>query len=463
VNENLVVVSNRGPLSFTTDDDGNLVTRRGAGGLVSALGPALADTGATWIAAAISDADRRAAEQDLVEAEGFRLHLLVVEEAAYRAYYDVIANSTLWYLYHGLFEAARRPRFDRHWRQAWTLYKDVNQRFAEAVAEHAPPEATVLVQDYHLSLLGPHLAKERPDLRTVHFNHTPFARADEIRMLPDDVAEELLSGLAAYDACGFHTARWVQAFTSSCEAVLGSAPRTFVAPATTDVDDVCSVADSRPCDEALRQLDDHIGDRKLIVRVDRIELSKNILRGFLAFDELLETRPEWRGNVVFGASVYPSRTTLPDYLAYQSEVRALVERINNKWATDDWTPILFDDVDDFPKSIAALRRYDALLVNPVRDGLNLVAKEGAIVNERDGVLVLSRESGVWDELGGDAVGVNPFDVSGTAEALHTALTMEPAERAERATALRTKAKARRPHDWLTDQVNGGRDAKETPG
>ena len=463
MNENLVVVSNRGPLSFTTGDDGGLVTKRGGGGLVSALGPAIADTGATWIAGAISAADRQAAEQGLIDAEGFRLHLLVVDESAYRAYYDVIANSTLWYLYHGLFDRTRRPRFDRHWREAWNLYRDVNHQFAEAVAEHAPPEATVLVQDYHLSLLGPHLAKERPDLRTVHFNHTPFCGADDIRMLPDDVAEELLGGLAAYSACGFHTARWVQAFTSSCEAVLGTAPPTFVAPATTDVDDVCSVAGSARCAEALQKLESEIGERKLIVRVDRIELSKNILRGFLAFDELLETRPEWRGNVVFGASVYPSRTTLADYQAYQSEVRALVELINNRWSTADWTPILFDDVDDFPTSVAALRRYDALLVNPVRDGLNLVAKEGAVVNERDGVLVLSRESGVWDELGSDAVGINPFDVSGTAEALHVALTMDAGERAERATSLREKARARSPHDWLTDQVNGGRDEATTPG
>lgn len=452
----LVVVSNRGPLNFALTD-GVLETKKAAGGLVNALVPALEDREAIWISGAITEADRRAATEGAIARDGIDVRLLDIDERDYRAYYDVVANSTLWYLYHGLFDRPRRPQFDRRWREAWDRYRDVNAHFAEAVVDAAPPEATVLVHDYHLSLLGPIVAKERPDLALVHFNHTPFCTPEELRMLPDDVAVELMTGLAGHRACGFHTARWVQHFSACCEAVLGEVPKTFVAPAAPDLADVIAVAAGDECASHLADLDAAIGDRKLIARVDRIELSKNLVRGFLAYDELLETRPEWRGRVVFGASVYPSRQTLPDYLGYTNEVHAVIDRVNRRWGTPDWTPIVVDADDNFPASVAVLQRYDVLLVNPVRDGLNLVAKEGVTVNERDGVLALSRESGVFEELGPWAIGLNPFDITGTADALHAALSMPAGERAERAAGLRNAAQARGPEDWLRDQVDAADD------
>ena len=449
-----VVVSNRGPLAFTTDDDGGLVTKRAGGGLVSALGPGVLDAGATWVAGAISEADVLAAssEKGRIDAEGFSVLLLPVDRRLYRAYYDVVANATLWYLHHGLFDPVRRPRIDRRWNEAWAAFRSVNDAFADAVIDTAPDGAAVLVQDYHLSLLGTRLAKERPDLRTAHFHHTPFAEPQSMHMLPRDVVEELLSGLAAHGACGFHTRRWADAFTACCEDVLGETPRTFVSPAAPDLDDIMGVAASDATAAAARELDEIVGDRKLIVRVDRIELSKNLLRGFHAFEDLLETRPEWRERVVFAALVYPSRQSLADYLAYRSEVEGLIDRINARWSTDSWTPIVMDSNDDFPRSVAALQRYDALLVNPVRDGLNLVAKEGALLNERDGVLVLSRESGVWDELGEWSLGINPFDEAATSDALHAALTMSGDERRERAQALKEAAARRAGTDFFADQL-----------
>lgn len=447
----LVVVSNRGPLNFALDGD-ELVTKKAAGGLVNALVPALEGREAIWVAGAITDADRRAASSGPIDRDGIDVRLLDIAERDYRAYYDVIANSTLWYLYHGLFDRPRRPQFDRRWREAWDRYREVNAQFAQTVVDVAPREATVLVHDYHLSLLAPLVAKERPDLDLVHFNHTPFCSPDELRVLPDDVAAELLTGLAAHRACGFHTPRWVQHFSACCEAVLGEVPATFVAPAAPDLADVVRVATTDACAAHLAELDEQIGDRKFIARVDRIELSKNIVRGFLAYDELLETRPEWRERVVFGASVYPSRATLPDYLGYTNEVQGLIDRVNAKWATEGWTPILVDADDNFPASVAVLKRYDVLLVNPVRDGLNLVAKEGVTVNERSGVLALSRESGVFDELGEWSLALNPFDISATADALHEALVMPDGERAERAAGLRAAAQRRSPHDWLADQL-----------
>jgi trehalose 6-phosphate synthase len=337
----------------------------------------------------------------------------------------------------------------------------VNEAFADAVVDTAPRDAVVLVQDYHLALVGAHLRDRRPDLRAVHFTHTPFCGPNSIRVLPEYAAEELLTGMAAYDACGFHSTRWARAFTACCNEVLGRAPRTYVSPIAPDADDLRRVAESDAAAAAGRDLDARVGDRRMILRVDRIELSKNLLRGFLAFDDLLREHPEWRERVVFFAFVYPSRVDLAEYQSYRQEVEGLVGRINAEWGTARWTPILLDTDDDFPRSVAALARYDVLLVNPVKDGLNLVAKEGPLLNRNDGVLLLSREAGAWEELHDVAVGLNPFDVSATADQLHDALSMDQDERHRHAAALRSKAGARAPRDWLDDQLRAA--TAETPG
>ncbi len=205
---------------------------------------------------------------------------------------------------------------------------------------------------------------------------------------------------------------------------------------------------------ALARIEESVGagDRRVIVRVDRMELSKNLLRGFWAFEELLEQEPAHRERVVFVALAYPTRQGLAEYLAYQDEVETTVARINERWGTPGWTPVVLEVEDDYPRSLAALTRYDVLLVNPVRDGLNLVAMEGPVINTRDGVLALSREAGAFDQLAGGALEVNPFDVTGTATVLARALALGPEERAARAAALRTAILARRPADWLDDQL-----------
>ena len=453
-NADLVIASNRGPLSFKRSDDGSLRAVRGAGGLVSSLGPLVEGTGALWVAAAMSEEDKEAAADGMVEAEGFRLRSLDIDPLLFRQSYNVISNATLWFVYHGLYDLARRPRYDRTWREAWAGYRSVNRMFADAVAEDAPDGATALVQDYHLALVPKMLRDLRPDVRVVHFSHTPFAEPSLLRVLP--TAEELLEGMGAAASCGFHARRWAVNFEDSCRSVLGSSPPTFVSPIAPDPSDIGGVAASSECAEEAEWVRAVVGSRRLILRVDRIELSKNIVRGFLAYELLLEERPEWREQVVFGALVYPSRESLVQYQAYRQEVEAVVERINNRFGTDGWTPIVLDPSDNFPRSVAALKRYDVLLVNPVRDGLNLVAKEGPLVNEADGVVVLSREAGVWDELADAAVGVNPFDIAETADALVAALTMEPGERARRSAALRAAVRSRQPQDWLDDQLAAAR-------
>ncbi|MDQ6614838.1 MAG: trehalose-6-phosphate synthase [Actinomycetota bacterium] len=448
----LAVLSNRGPVSFVHDQDGNLVPKRASGGMVAVLGPGVVEHDALWLATALSDADRAATATGEVLAEGYRMRSLTIDPSQFRQYYNVIANQTLWFLVHGLWDLPRRPRFDRHWHQAWTSFVAVNRQFAEAAAAELAPGATVLIHDYQLSLVGAELRRLRPDVRSSAFIHTPFCRPSELDVLPTPVADTLIAGLGGAGACGFHSQRWADAFGECCRERRVAPPEVFVSPAAVDAVGLAQVAGSAECEAELRGLDQLIGGRRFIVRADRIELSKNVLRGFHAFDDLLTAEPAWRGRVIFGAFVYPSRENLAEYLGYRHEVEAVVRAVNAKWSTSDWTPIVLDLADNYARSVAALRRYDVLMVNPIRDGLNLVAKEGPIVNERNGVLLLSPGAGVWDELSSHAVEVHPFDVSGTADALALALTMPADERATRAHALKKVATARTPLDWFAEQV-----------
>jgi trehalose 6-phosphate synthase len=448
----IVLVSNRGPISFEVGSDGGLVGRRGAGGLVSGIGPLVAGTSTTWIAAAISDGDRAAAASGVVEHEGFRVRLLAADPEEYRLAYDVVSNQVLWFAHHGLWDRAHEPAFDRTWDEAWEAYRAVNRRFADAVAEVAPEGAAVLVQDYHLCLVAQLLEQRRPDLRCVHFSHTPFAPPAWLAALPSAAVAELLAGMAAHTACGFHTQRWASDFAASARDLAGLSPATFVSPLASDPGDIRGVAAGTGCAAALGDLEAAVGDLQVIGRVDRIELTKNLVRGFLAYADLLEQHPEHRERVVFVANAYPSRTGVPAYADYHAEVVRVVDEVNARFATAGWTPIVLDVEDDHPRSVALLRRADVLLVNPIRDGLNLVASEGALVNERDAVLALSPEAGAWERLHPGALPVPPFDIAGTSDALHRALTMPSGERQALAATLRSLAEARTPAHWLDDQL-----------
>jgi trehalose 6-phosphate synthase len=439
-------------VTFVRDEVGALVARRGAGGLVSGLAPLFAGTDRLWVAAAMSDADRAAAHEGPVDADGLRVLLVDVAEDTFGQAYDEICNATIWPIHHHLVDLARQPRFDGAWHEAWASYRAYNQQLSAEVARVAPPDAIVLAQDYHLCLLPRMLRQERPDVVVAHFSHTPFAAPELLAVLPDAARLELLEGLAAANACGFHTARWARALTACCLAAGVDPPPTFAAPLAPDAADLQAAAASPACVAALEALDAQLDGRQAMVRVDRIEPSKNIVRGFDAYDLLLAERPDLRERVVFVASLYPSRESVPAYTAYRSDVEEAIERCNARWATSTWTPIVADLRDDFATSVAALRRADVLLVNPVRDGLNLVAFEGPLVNERDAALLLSREAGAFDVLGDAADALHPFDEVATARAMGDALDRPAAERRARADALRDAVTRRTPADWLADQL-----------
>ena len=452
-----MVVSNRGPVSFVETADGDLKARRGAGGLVSGLAPLLVDSGHLWIGAALSDADRKAAARGVLDADGFTYRAVDLSDEVFDGYYDTISNATLWFTHHGLFESAVRPELDLDWDDAWQHYRTANLAFADTIAESAPPDATVLVQDLHLSLVPRMLANLRTDLTVVHFSHTPFATPHELAVLPRSARTALLEGLAAADACGFHSARWAEDFTRCLAADAIDPPKTFVAPLGPDPADLPAVADTEGSRAAHDRLDAELGDRRLLLRVDRIELSKNIVRGFRAFEALLRRRADLRETVVFGAFIYPSREGVAEYARYREEIDRTVAEVNDRFATPDWTPILLDTDDDFPRSVAALRRADVLLVNPIRDGMNLVAKEITLVNERDAVLALSRGAGAWDDLGEAAIEVEPYHLDRTADALAEALDLEPHDRAQRFARLRELAGRHTPTTWLAAQLAAGGD------
>ncbi|MGH2766862.1 MAG: alpha,alpha-trehalose-phosphate synthase (UDP-forming) [Actinomycetota bacterium] len=469
----ILVASNRGPVSFT-DQDGELVPRRGAGGLVSALAPAVQETGGLWVASAMDEPDRRRASQGpdgrleaVIDDATYLLRLLTFDEPTYDRFYNEVSNRLLWFLHHYLWDLPRAPGLTEDDRESWEAFRRVNQAFAVALAEEARgQDAAALVQDYHLSLVPAMVRERAPGIRTAHFHHVPFAAADYLRLLPREMREELLTGLLGADLLGFHTERWAENFLGACRVLEGAdvlwrrravrwqgrMVRVGVYPIAIDAAQLRGMAGTPQVRRRRRALVRWRGDRKLLLRVDRAELSKNILRGFLAFEAFLRARPAWKGRVVFLALLQPSRRAVAEYRAYSRECVGEADRINEELGTADWKPIEVRMSHDYDRVLAAYGIYDALMVNPVFDGMNLVAKEGPLLNRTGGALILSRTAGAHAELGRAAIGVDPVDVAGTAEAIAEALEMPEEDRAARAAALRRAAGSRTPMQWAGRQL-----------
>lgn len=468
----VVVASNRGPVTFAPDEAGRPLARRGVGGLVSALTGALQRTGGLWVAAAMSDLDRELAARGRLDVGelgwNFGVRSLVFDPETYDRFYNGISNRVLWFLHHYLWDVPRAPSFGPGEREAWEAYREVNRAFARALAEEgSAPEGppAYLVQDYHLSLVPAALRELLPEASVAHFFHIPFADPTYVRLLPTAVRRELLAGMLGADVLGFHTERWARNFLGCCEAEgigvdrrrrtvswQGREVRVRPYPLGADVEGLQAAAASEEARAALADLEAWRGEARLVLRVDRAELSKNILRGFLAFELFLLRHPQWRGRVRFLALLNPSRGDLEEYAAYVEQCLAVAERVNRELGSEGWQPLEVSLKDDFPRAVAAYQLYDVLLVNPVFDGMNLVAKEGPVLNRRDGVLVLSENAGAFDEVGRYAVRVNPFDVLETAEAIAAALEMGRDERARRARALRRAVRRNPLERWVEAQL-----------
>jgi len=484
----VLIASNRGPLSFTLGDDGQLTARRGGGGLVSGLSSVAAEEDLLWVCAALDDADRaaaRAAPGGLLDLDGTPggsgVRLLDIPRATFDAAYNAVANSTLWFVSHLLYDTPNQPSFGTAFRRDWESFRAYNAAFAGALAAAADPGSPggtsgaagtsgppvrAVVQDYHLALVPRMLADLRPGIRIAHFSHTPWAPPEYYRILPAAVGRELLDGMLGADHAGFLSQRWADAFLDCCAEILGAAvdraaqrvsyrghsTRVAVYPLGVDADGLLARAAEPDVEDRLTALASATRGTRVIVRVDRTELSKNIGRGLAAYRELLIAHPEWRGRVTHVALAYPSRTGLPVYREYTETVQRLASEINEEFGTADWQPLMLEVLDDYARSLAAYRIADVLLVNPIRDGMNLVAKEGPILSDRGCALVLSTEAGAADELGSEAILVNPFDVTATAEALHEALVMADSERTRRCAALAKAGAAMPPRLWFAQQL-----------
>ncbi|MGH3416334.1 MAG: alpha,alpha-trehalose-phosphate synthase (UDP-forming) [Actinocrinis sp.] len=478
----ILVASNRGPVSFTLDGDGGLTAKRGGGGLVSGLSSVAADGEANqvWVCAALSEGDRAAVRRSpgerldrigLIDSAS-PVRMLDIEAGTLHRAYNAVANSTLWFIHHLLYATPVTPSYGVRFEREWESYIAYNAAFAEALAQEAAPQARVLVQDYHLALVPKLLRELRPDLRIGHFSHTPWAPPDYFRILPDEIAAGVLEGMLGADYLGFLTERWARAFMDCCAVQLGakldttsgalsvtaddsSPTRVGVHSLGVDADFIVERASRQDVEGRLAALRESIGDRQVIVRVDRTELSKNIVRGLEAYADLLRRHPEWRERVVHIAFAYPSRHDLPEYREYTAAVLRTAKEIEDEFGTPDWEPLILHVEDDFPRSLAAYRLADVAVVNPIRDGMNLVAKEIPIVANATGgacALILSREAGAYAELAADSFVVNPYDITGTADAMHAALSMDRGERRRRCERLAAAGAALPPQRWFADQV-----------
>jgi trehalose 6-phosphate synthase len=468
----LVLVSNRGPVTF--QDDGSV--KRGTGGLVTALTGLASHRDAVWIASALGEGDARKAR----EADGrsftvrspaggeYHVRLVVSNPDAYDRFYNIFANPMLWFIQHYLWDLSNAPDVRRHEVEAFEYgYNVVNEDLATAVIEEieGEDEPVVMVHDYHLYTLPALVRRARPDVFLHHFIHIPWTQSDAWRVLPGRIREELYYGLLANDIIGFHTSSYRRNFLQCCRDLMGldvdfeegvvqfEDREVWVRnyPLPIDAEALYGVAASDGVQhqerELLRRRRDH-----LILRVDRADLSKNILRGFSSFDLFLEQHPEFRERVTFIAQLMPSRTDVPEYAEYLERIEALVAVVNHRHGTPDWMPIQLKLRDDLEEAVAAYKHYDVLLVNAMFDGMNLVAKEGPIVNERDGVSILSENTGAHEELGEFALSVNPFDLQELADSIHAALTMEQSERSRRLRGLKDIVTARDPGDWVDEQL-----------
>ncbi len=476
--DRLILVTNRGPVEYDIGKDKKLRRRRGAGGVVTALTDAINRIDTTWVALAMTEGDRQAmqeAENGLLPPpagkQNMHLHYVTVPKRVYHQHYNVISNQVLWFLQHYLDQHDNGSSSSEQIRKAWENgYVRTNQALADAVSaeiERGEGSVVVMLHDYHLYLTSTMIREQNPSVTMQQFIHIPWP---EVRYwqsaLPTAIIEAIFHGLLGNDIIGFQTRRDAQNFIEGAGTLLNGVEidtesgmithdgrHTLVHdyPISISVTEERRTVESRTGKRAAERILPLLG-KQTIMRVDRIEPTKNILQGFQAYAYLLEHHPELHEQVKFLAFLVPSRQTVAAYRRYQQDVLKLIEEINQQYSKNGWTPIQVFVQNDRVMALAAMQFYDALLVNSLFDGMNLVAKEGAIVNKRDGVLVLSRTSGAFQQLENASIPLSPGDTMETAEALHTALTLPPEERRRLSTLAREEVERDDLRNWIVQQI-----------
>lgn len=471
----LILGSNRGPVEHYLTAEGRLAARRGNAGIVTALNGLAQTAPFTWISNAMGEGDRRIAGQDAPcpsPLPGHRINLryVVTPRRVYHKYYNVLCNPLLWFLQHYLWHPPYNPNVDAAVHDAWENgYRPVNQAFARQVAEQArqndrPP--VVMGHDYHLYLLPEYARQEMPDAIIQHYIHIPWPTPRYWQLIPSYISRQICAALCCADILGFQTPQDRRSFLDTVEELLpaarvdradslvhcgGRVTRVRVYPLSINPGEVRRIAAApraRAYAEQLRAA--HPG--AIIVRIDRAEPNKNVVRGFRAYELLLSRHPELVGQVSFLAFLVPSRTHLRQYQRYLEEIKQVVAQINRDYGTADWQPIALYLENNYTQAVAGMKLYDALLVNTLMEGMNLVAKEGPVVNARDGVLILSESSGAYHQLREGALPVAPADGEGTMQALYQALTMPPEERKRRAALLAAAVGREDINQWICRQI-----------
>lgn len=473
----IVIISNRGPFKFTQRENGAFDAERGAGGLVTALWALAERHDVLWVASALGEGDRAwSAEQGgkPTEVEGIQLLLIQSPPERYDKFYNHIANPLLWFIQHEMWDIPRTPSINQEVWEAWEAgYLWINRQFALAVAdvvkdEPADRPVVIMPQDYHLYLMPEFLRDQLGNRFQIQpFLHIPWPGPDGWRVLPDQMRQRIFNSMLQSDRIGFQTRRDAFNFVQTCRFYLDGAHsrgsrnsieyqgrKIFAVdyPISIDVDKVESLVEEPATQLQKNQLMSVIGDRQLILRTDRIEPSKNILRGLDVFRDLLVRYPEHRGNVQLLQLLVPSRLGVEEYSSYLQDIMATAGMINAEFSEAFYEPVRTIVGNNYERALAAMQLYDVLIVNPIADGMNLVAKEGVLVNNRDGVLILSENAGAVYELGDHALTISPFDTFSTANALHDALTMPALERQKRAEALREQVRTADVRAWFASQV-----------
>jgi trehalose 6-phosphate synthase len=466
----LLLVSNRGPIEHSADDRGRVCRHDTCGGVATALGAVAQSMPVTWIACASSEQDRKLADEPIRLPGGGFLRFAAPPADAYDLSYRTFCNPILWFLQHELWDRLERPNLAEDMLHAWERgYLPVNQWVADAVVDELRSSASppsVMLHDYHFYLTPLFVRCRVPRAVLQHFIHIPWPRPDAWDYLLAAIVTSICESLLANDSIVFQTEASVRNFLHTCRAYLpdadvqfatgiiqrrGRRTKVWANPISVNIPSLqawLALPESRRYYESLAG---EVAERT-IVRVDRIDPAKNIVAGFQAFDLMLEKHPEWAGRVRFLAFLIPSRASIPEYRSYAEEVFSLVEAINRRHGRGDWTPIKVYCEQNRLRALVGLTLYDVLLVNPVRDGMNLVSKEGPAVNTKDGVLVLSEGAGSMTELRPGAIPVRPEEIEETADALHEALTLPAAERRRRAQLLRQVVVRHDLDRWLRRQL-----------
>ena len=474
----LIVASNRGPVEHYVAPDGRPEARRGSGGIVTALNSLAQTAPFTWVSSAMGEGDRLVASasqegpyRSPLPGHKINLKYVVTPRRVYHKYYNVLCNPLLWFLQHYMWNPPYNPNVDASVHDAWHGgYIPVNQAFADAVVDQAHGSAlppVIVGHDYHLYLL-PEMVRQRiPNAIIHHYVHIPWPTPRYWQMIPSFITRQICSSLASSDVVGFQTGQDRASFLDTVEELVpgarvdrernlihreGATTRVRVYPLSINVSEVQRIANSPRALEYEEKLLSLRSGTSTIVRIDRAEPNKNVVRGFRAFELLLSRYPDLQGKTNFLAFLVPSRTHIRQYQRYMEEIQQTVSRINEKFATEEWQPVTTFMENNYTQAIAGMKLYDVLLVNTIMEGMNLVAKEGPVVNNKDGVLILSETSGAYEQLADGALGVSPTDVEGTMEAMHAAIVMSPEERKQRASLLADSVNREDINHWICCQL-----------